>query len=155
MHTLAISDIFIRTGLKKSCKLTEASFIKNRGKHNSHFKLDASIIAGVKAHINSIPRIESHYCRAQTKQDFIEGGYTIAALHRDYIEACKLESKDYVSYQNYYNIFVKDFNISFWVPKKDPCEDCVAFANAENKTPLREKYELHLKEKCLSRTEKE
>lgn len=39
---------------------------------------------GVRNHIKSIPRIESHYLRAQTTKEFIDGGKTIADLHRDY-----------------------------------------------------------------------
>lgn len=34
-----------------------------RGKHGHHFHLDENIKKSVKEHIETIPRIESHYCR--------------------------------------------------------------------------------------------
>lgn len=155
MNTLAVSDKTIRTVVKKTCNLMDDQLKECRGKHDNHHKLCSNLTDGVKVHINSIPRIESHYCRAQTKREYIEGGYTVAALHRDYVELCKAEGTPHVSYQIYYNIFMNDFNISFWCPKKDQCEDCTAYKNAENKALLQEKYDLHLKEKCLVRLEKE
>lgn len=50
---------------------------------------------------------------------------------------------------------MEDFNISFWQPKKDQCEDCTAYLNADDKSLLQEKYDLHLKEKSLARSEKD
>lgn len=157
MNTLGISDKTIRTVVKKNSEpqLTGIQMQDKRGKHGKQFKLDAALKDGAKAHINSIPRIESHYCRARSKREFIEGSLSVAALHRDYVEKCIAEGKQYLSYKMYYNTFVNDFNISFWQPKKDQCEDCTAFANVEDKTLLQEKYDLHLKEKSLVRAEKE
>ncbi|CAH4033578.1 unnamed protein product [Pieris brassicae] len=80
---------------------------------------------------------------------------SIAALHRLYVIKCKEENKPHVLYKIYYNIFMEDFNISFWQPKKDQCEDCTAYLNADDKSVLKEKYDLHLQEKCLARSEKE
>lgn len=154
MNTLAISDKTIRTVVKKNSERI-GLMQENRGKHGNQFQLEAALKDGVKAHINSIPRIESHYCRARTKRQFIEGNLSIATLHRLYVDKCKEENKLYVSYKIYYNIFVEDFNISFWQPKKDQCEDCTAFKNAEDKSLLQEKYDLHLIEKSLARSEKE
>ena len=47
-------------------------------------KEDPAIKDGVIDHINTIPRIESHYLRAQSTREFIEGGKSLADLHRDY-----------------------------------------------------------------------
>lgn len=155
MNILAISDKTIRTVVKKNSGPTEIQMQDNRGKHGNQLKLDVALKDGAKAHINSIPRIESHYCRARSKREYIEGGLFVAALHRDYVDKCKTEGKQYLSYKLCYNIFVNDFNISFWQPIKNQCEDCTAFANVEDKTLLQEKYDLHLKEKYLARAEKE
>lgn len=53
-------------------------------------------------------------------------------------------------------IFNEEFNISFFTPKKDQCELCTAYENAQgiDKYTLREQYTEHLKEKDLSRIEK-
>ncbi|XP_060810218.1 uncharacterized protein LOC132904307 [Amyelois transitella] len=154
MNTLAISDTVIRTVVKKQSE-TGVQLKDKRGKHDNHKKLDAELTDGVKAHINSIPRIESHYCRARSTREYIEGGLTVAALYRHYLEKCESESAQYVSYQAYYNIFTHDFNISFWQPKKDQCEDCMAYQNAEDKSLLQETYDEHLKQKTLARNEKD
>ncbi|KAI8420441.1 hypothetical protein MSG28_008931 [Choristoneura fumiferana] len=155
MNTLSISDKTIRTVVQKTSKHTGIQLKDGRGKHDNHHKLDASLVDGVKAHINSIPRIESHYCRAQTQREYIEGGLSIASLHRNYVEQCQSNGVQHVTYQIYYNIFTKDFNISFWTPKKDQCEDCTAYTNVTDKASLQEGYDLHLREKTLARAEKE
>ena len=63
-NTLSINDRMIRTVLSK----LKDGFVEKdkRGKHLNHKKLDSDIKDGVRAHINSIPRIESHYLRSQT-----------------------------------------------------------------------------------------
>lgn len=44
---------------------------------------DPEILDSVRAHINSIPRIESHYLKANTKKEFIDGGLGVAERHRE------------------------------------------------------------------------
>ncbi|KAJ8915396.1 hypothetical protein NQ315_008284 [Exocentrus adspersus] len=128
-----------------------------RGKHTNHVSVDISIRKGVKEHIESIPRIESHYCRADTKREFIEGSKTIADLHRDYTIMCQEKNINSASYRTYYEIFTKEFNIGFFCPRKDQCDLCTEYTNAseEGKQVIQEKYERHQKEKELSRKEKE
>ncbi|KAJ8931160.1 hypothetical protein NQ314_015974 [Rhamnusium bicolor] len=128
-----------------------------RGKHGRHFQVDKDIKDDIRRHINSIPRIESHYCRNNTSREFIEGGKTVVELHRDHVESLKKHNKSYANYLMYSRIFNGEFNISFFVPRKDQCEDCVSveISSDENKENLREGYETHLPEKELSRKEKE
>nr|XP_022901104.1 uncharacterized protein LOC111414142 [Onthophagus taurus] len=62
--TLDINDRPIRTVISK---LNEGFLQEDlRGKHGHHSKIDAAIKDSVIAHINTIPRIDSHYLRAQT-----------------------------------------------------------------------------------------
>lgn len=111
----------------------------------------------VKKHINSIPRIESHYLRKQTTKEYIEGGKTIMSIYSDYKEECLKDNVTPVHRKMYADIFHNDFNISFFQPKKDQCDLCEAFKNAndEIKLTLKVKYETHLIEKDLSRKEKD
>lgn len=57
----------------------------------------------------------------------------------------------------YSKIFNEEYNISFFIPKKDHCELCTLFLNAEgdDKEKFRVKYETHQHEKELSRKEKD
>lgn len=130
---------------------------ETRGKHGQHYHIDDNIKDDIRSHINSIPRIESHYCRCNTTREFIEGGKTVASLHKDYVDLCKENNKPHANYFMYNKIFNEEYNISFFTPKKDQCEDCISFEIAvdEDKEKLRESYEKHLQEKDLSRIDKE
>lgn len=155
VNTLGISDRTVRTVLEKS----KEGVLENekRGKHENHKRVDSCIISDIVNHINSIPRIESHYLRAQTCREYIDGGKTIADLHRDYVEICKSEKKPYGNYTMFYRIFTTEFNISFFIPKKDLCNLCEEYKNSSNleKVKIEEKYSRHLREKELSRKCKE
>lgn len=111
----------------------------------------------VRNHIKQIPRIESHYLRQQTSKEFIEGSKTIAELHRDYKSECEAEGKQYANYHMYADLFYNEFNISFFVPKNDQCSLCYQYntASEEAKASLKDEYDEHLREKTLSRKEKD
>lgn len=132
------------------------SEVDNRGKHKNHPTLDPQIKEGVRAHIEGIPRIESHYTRARTAREYICGSRSLADIHRDYVQECKDKKKPYATYSMFYNIFQNEYNIAFFAPKKDQCDLCVLFNNAdgEAKENLKEKYDTHQSEKVLSREEK-
>ncbi|KAJ8940882.1 hypothetical protein NQ314_010545 [Rhamnusium bicolor] len=90
----------------------------HRGKHGNHKRIDVEVSKSVFDHINSIPRIESHYVRKDTNREFIDGGLTIAEMHRDYCEKRSASNQPSVTYDYYATIFNIKFNIGFFVPKK-------------------------------------
>nr|CAI5856988.1 unnamed protein product [Callosobruchus analis] len=158
MATLSINSRIIRTVIeKRSDSVGPIVEPEKRGKHENHKKVCEEIKNGVRDHIKGIPRIESHYCRSGTKREYIEGGKSVADLHRDYVELCTDLNKPFVNYLMYFNIFKEEFNISFHVPKKDQCDFCVGFHNSidEEKKNLQTEYDLHIEAKELSRQEKE
>ncbi|CAG9789622.1 unnamed protein product [Diatraea saccharalis] len=157
INTLGISPRTIRTVIDAS-KLNDGIIPEDhRGKHGKHCKLDNDMIKAVKDHIESIPKVESHYLRANTSRLFIDGGLTIAELHRNYKEVQKQNNKPAVNYDAYQRIFNHDFNIGFFRPKKDLCDQCVAYKNApeQEKVKLYASYKIHQEEKSLSRIEKD
>lgn len=157
-NTLGINNRPIETALKKKNSNTNISSMKdNRGTHSNHNAVDESIKNGIKLFIESIPKIESHYIRANSKRNYIDGSKAVTDLHRDYVEKCKSQNVPYGTYITFYRIFTQDFNISFFTPKKDLCDVCEAYKNItdEEKESKKEDYELHHKEKNLSRIEKE
>lgn len=157
-NTLDINDRPIRTVLEKQNKIVNTLLEGDRrGKHGKHVKLDDNIRDGIIKHISSIPKIESHYARADTSKHFIDGSRSIADIHRDYVADCKEKNIPFGNYVLFYRIFTQKFNISFFQPKKDLCDTCVAYNNAigEDKNELKNNYEEHLVEKDLSRTEKQ
>ncbi|CAG9765712.1 unnamed protein product [Ceutorhynchus assimilis] len=156
MATLNIGDTMIRNIAKKR----DQSFIVGsnmKGKHNNQPKLDSSLKQAVKDHINSIPRVESHYLRNQTKREYFEGSLNVSSLYRLYKEKCLNEgSAAYVKKSAYENIFNADFNIGFHKPKKDQCSTCETFRNSneEDRKQIEKSHLKHLKDKDLSREEK-
>ncbi|XP_041968863.1 uncharacterized protein LOC121725818 [Aricia agestis] len=127
--------------------------VDNRGKHNNHSKLSDTVFESVRDHINSIPRTESHYLRANTTREFIDGSLTIAELHRDYKLIQEAAGKEFANYVTYYRIFNNDFNLGLFNPRKDQCHECEGYKNSTDKGPLKDKYNKHLEEKSLSRLE--
>lgn len=63
--TLDINDTVIRTTIKK---MGDDGFldIDHRGRHNKHVTVNPEVKNSMRAFINNIPRVESHYLRAQT-----------------------------------------------------------------------------------------
>ena len=90
MATLGVGNTMISTAFSKS----KDGFIEGekRGKHGKQKKLSPETKEGVRIHINSIPRIESHYVRADTKHEYFEGSLNISTLYRKYVEMCKSET---------------------------------------------------------------
>ncbi|CAG9767658.1 unnamed protein product [Ceutorhynchus assimilis] len=155
-NTLDINDRTVLTVRDKTLPSGVVS-ADGRGKHKNHKKISDNLKNDVRNHIQSIPRIESHYLRAQTSREFIDGRKTIADLYRDYKLACEAEGKATVNYHMYADIFNTEFNISFFIPKKDQCSLCFQYntADEEGKENLKLQYDEHLKEKVLSRKDKE
>ncbi|XP_028129733.1 uncharacterized protein LOC126888266 [Diabrotica virgifera virgifera] len=159
MSTLGITSRTIRTVCEKQKQKQTHGIIANeaRGKHKKHKTRDHDILQAIMVHIQSIPRVESHYCRARTQKEYIEGTRTIAELYRDYKELCENKKVQCATYRTYYDVFTKQFNIDFYFPKKDQCDLCLEFRNASEqaKELIRHRYETHLQEKDLSRIERE
>ncbi|CAK1600151.1 unnamed protein product [Parnassius mnemosyne] len=77
-------------------------------------------------------------------------------MHRNYKTQRSSIQKEAATYDVYAKIFNTEFNVSFFIPKKDQCDLCESFKNAvgEDKDKLLPEYNLHQKEKQLSRSEK-
>jgi hypothetical protein len=156
-NTLDFKERSIRTVLAKK---TDTGFLEEekRGKHGKQPTVDPEIKESVRSFIRNIPRIESHYLRAQTTREFIESGKNLSDLYRDYKEERENEGKKYANQVMFNRIFNTDFNISFFIPKKDQCDFCERMKNCvddEKKKEIEERYNAHLQEKELSRQEKD
>lgn len=151
MSTLDIGDTVLRNAQKKiSCE----GFIEGekRGKHGKQRKLEESIKNSVRQHIESIKRIESHYLRAQTTREFVDGSLNLATLYRMYQKKCEFENVPVAKKCIYEQIFNTEYNIGFFVPKKDQCAICESFKNTSNiQEEALTKYKEHQSEKELSR----
>lgn len=156
INTLAVSERTLRTSTNAKNDNAGIRPADQRGKYGKHAKIDTEIKESVRIHINSIPRIEGHYRRANTTREYIDGGLTIAELHRDYAKNRTLNDNKLASYDMYARIFNKELNISFSTPKKDQCELCESYKNAigNEKIKLKANYKKHKEQKNLGRKEK-
>ncbi|KAJ8967131.1 hypothetical protein NQ314_003065 [Rhamnusium bicolor] len=119
----------LRNALKKT---NSEGFIDedHTGKHSNHAKLDTKQF--IRDHIESIPKIESHYLRAQSSRDYIDGSLNISTLYHF------------------------EFNISWYTSKKDQCTLCANYANSnkDRKKDLQQEYDDHIRNKEKFRVEK-
>ncbi|XP_039284294.1 uncharacterized protein LOC120351365 [Nilaparvata lugens] len=157
LKTLDISEKVIRNCYKR---VDEASGVLKKSKQGKHTKhcTEEELKEMVRKHISSFPKIEFHYLREKTKREFLDGSLNIREMYRLFIESLKeSEASKKVSESMYRYIFNNEFNLSFFMPKKDLCAFCEKFKNAdsEDKIKLKEKFEAHEKNKILSRKEKE
>lgn len=108
-NTLCISDRVIRTVLKKT---TEEGFVlpDGRGKHGHHFHIDGTVKESIRSHIES-----QNF--SQTGE-YINGGNTLAELHRDYEEGERNAGRPAASYQIYRNVFISSL-LSHSSPQKN------------------------------------
>lgn len=165
VDTLAISNKMIETVVRK--KESDNDYDKThdlRGKTAPGNKTPEEIVDKIKDHINSIPRVESHYCRAQSKKEYIDGIRSLTSIYNDYKEARENADEPFATLPVFRRIFETEFNISFFVPKKDQCDLCIKYTNTTEDPEfdeedrkylsLKDKYDEHLAEKILSREEK-
>ncbi|CAG9764545.1 unnamed protein product [Ceutorhynchus assimilis] len=139
--TLDINNRPIRTTVMKK---SDTGFLSQdrRGKHGKQLVLAPEIKDSVRRFIRAIPTIESHYLRAQTTREYIEGGKSLADLYRVYKEERERHHLPIANSDG-------EFNISFYAPKKDQCDQCESYKNSdqEGKAKLVESYNLHLEKK--------
>ena len=126
LMTLDISDQTVNGPLKKQRQRLVQSATDGRGKHTAHNKTPDSDLQTVRAHIQSFPALESHYCRKDSKRQYLESNLNIKQMYRLYEKHMQTVGKGAlaVSQQVYRKIFNTEFNLSFHKPKKDQCKHC-------------------------------
>lgn len=77
----------------------------------------------IRNHINRFPVVESHYCRKHSNKQYLYQGLNLAIMYRLYVA----ESEDPAKLSVYRYIFNYEFNLSFFKPKKDRCDKCMAY----------------------------
>lgn len=99
----------------------------------------------MRDHIDGIPRVESHYVRKDSTTEFIDRGLTIAELHRHYLNKRSSALKTASNYDMYARIFNTEYNIGFFMPRKDQCDLCESYQNSvgNDKLALENKYYEH------------
>ena len=127
-----------------------------KGRHRVVSDLSKQLKDNIRNHINSIPRIASHYCRARTSKEYVEGSLNLSRLYAMYVEKSTAEGSEIAKESMYREIFNHEFNIEFQKPKSDRCDRCESFKM--NNFPSDEqkvKHEKHLQSKNETRQERD
>ena len=157
LSTLNIGERMVSYTLNHALTNTGQGIQDRRGRHPPGFKKAPELFDFVREHINSFPKMESHYARKNTSKKFLESTLNIRKMYHLYVTKCTAENKECVSEKIYGNIFRNDFNLGFHRPQKDECNFCTKFKNlsASEKTVLMDEYNKHMHRKAQSRLEKE
>ena len=100
---------------------------------------------------NRLIKVPSHFCRATSTKLFLEPLWsTKKELYCTY-EKELLEGNEPLSKWVFDAVF-ESMNLSLFTRKKDLCDTCIAF---EKKFITKERYDEHIRQKNLSRAEKE
>ena len=110
-----------------------------RGKAAPANKAPTEIVDKVKQHIDSFPRMESHYCRASSNREYLEPGLNITKMHNLYLKwpndksvPGNVEGYVGVNCQMYRRIFCDNFNLT--PQRKVNCSTCESYINLDEKT---------------------
>lgn len=103
MKTLDIGDKFIRNAFKK---LDRSGVLEKerRGSHGNQRKISEAVKNDIRNHIRSFPRIESHYLRAQSSREYLDGSLTLSEMYPLYTQHQKLLGKNVLK-----NVCMKKF----------------------------------------------
>ena len=157
MRMLDISSKMIFTTTKKKDDVGVLQ-VDDRGHHgNGGVKVIDCKKDDIRDHIKSFLCVPSHYTRSRSAQKYLDGSLSISAMYRMYKTKCVEEGKEYAKQNTYETIFNTEFNLGFFVPKKDLLQTCETFKNLSEEEKILQKvsYQRHLNEKELCRTEKQ
>ncbi|KAB0790124.1 hypothetical protein PPYR_15557 [Photinus pyralis] len=155
LQTLDISEKMVRTSVEKSAR--NAAGIPSpdkRGRHTPANKHAEDEIVFAINHIDSFPRVPAHWCRRDTKKEYLETILNKEKMYNLYLEHCITNKKKPISRTNYKEILIEK-NIGFHKPKKDQCW-CHHFEQlpADQKTDRQAEFDLHIRRKCAANEEK-
>lgn len=100
---------------------------EKRGKHKPHNNTKELSLNKVRAHIDSFPKVESHYTRKDSSRQYLGADLNITKMYELYKEQCT-EDEVPVSLQVYRKMFNEEYNLSFHTPKKDQCSPCTKYS---------------------------
>lgn len=122
LNCLQVTPNRVHNALNSITKNPSAT--ENRGKaapSNKTSEADRNI---VRLFIESIPKYESHYGRADSQRKYLHFTLTIRKLYNKYKEERAFKNMKFVSYHIFRRIFKSDFNLSFKLRHTDTCRFC-------------------------------
>lgn len=149
LATLHISEDIVATALKG--KLTgNIAPQPQQGKQINRQEIDRDVI---RDHIQSFPKVASHYCRKDTNFEYLSEGLNLARMYNLYTQYCA-ENNMKAAKIWLYRLLFNESNLKFHKPRKDLCDTCAQYklADAAKKTELFDSYSAHIQRKDLARS---
>ena len=127
LDTLGIKQDVVYGALDK---LTSGCIVSvdGRGFHKNHLRINEETVEEIKEHIKSFPAVLSHYCRQSTDRMYLEADLNMSIMYRLYVEMQRSKGKPCAKISKYRDVFLKEFNLGFFSPKKDQCDLCLSFS---------------------------
>ena len=114
LRTHAVSNGRLTRALKASADNYGSPQGDRRGRHTPANKTSDADIAFVKEHIQSFPKYQSHYSRADNPiRQYLNPDLSITKMYILYKDVCSTEEKSPVSEGMYRKVFNEHFNLSF------------------------------------------
>ncbi|KAL4716554.1 hypothetical protein ACJJTC_010218 [Scirpophaga incertulas] len=136
LNTLSVSGKIIKTAWDKY----DGSIIMEedmRGRHKNHHQvIKPDTVKSVCDHVRSFVPVESHYTRKTSTKLYLDGSLSISKmfqLYKDWFDDSIYSSKA-VTVRQYRDIINRNFNLGFFIPKKDQCDICHIYRNKSDKT---------------------
>ncbi|KAK3929672.1 Alanine racemase [Frankliniella fusca] len=154
IQTLGISDCWVETSLKK-CQRGDGQSPDKRGKHKNRLnRVPEGTLASVRRHINMFARVPSNYTRERTKREYLEPHIkSVERMYKIYVTWAKKENIPKIASADMYRkVFNCEFNLGFFMPRKDQCEVCNKWKTAKNHVERREmvqEFATHIANKKL------
>jgi hypothetical protein len=134
---------------------TGVAFSPKKGKHVK-YSIDKNVVDGVRKHILAFPTVASHYCRSDSKKQYLDTKLSIEQMYRLYLESEFVIDGKPVKSSKYREVFNTEFNLGFYKPKKDRCDHCEEFKNLRQPTESQQsEYEAHVNRKVLGKLERD
>lgn len=126
--TFAVSTNFVKYTMQNVSPITGVHLGGDkkigRTPHNLTAPDDVNFIMD---HINSFPCVPSHYCRKDSKREYLGSELNVSIMYRLYTEKCLEYNRKAVGQTLFRNLFSDhDPPLSFFSPKKDQCPLCNA-----------------------------
>ena len=145
IYTLNIGKKTVQNAMKKKSHGDFAAQ-DERGRFPSANKTSSERLAKVRRHIESFPRMESHYVRKTSKRQYLSPDLSIRQMWEYCKESCKTKTMKPVAEKTYrdifcteYNLlFCTEYNLSFYKPKKDQCSLCNVYEMKKKQVTLDE-----------------
>jgi len=150
LRTLSVGDAMVQGAVKKAImNKVSVSRPDGRAGRKPVNKTPEEKVEQVKAFLNKLPKMPSHYCRKDTQLEYLEAGWTVQKLYNAYKSECKEINP--VSLYVFRDIF-STLNISVFHPRKDQCDVCVGHKNGLINL---DEWNEHIVQKDLARSAKE